>query len=83
MDGTYGARTGIRTYKDLYDKGLGLYNSLYEQMLVDGTAYMVERYRMADESYWPRTTDNFWQNHHLLSFAWEINPYWNFSTVGH
>ena len=83
MDGTYGASTGIRTYKDLYDKGLGQYNSLYEQMLVDGTAYTVERYRMADESYWPRTTDNFWQNHHLLSFAWEINPYWNFSAVGH
>ena len=83
MDGTYGLRTGIRTYKDLYDKGLGQFNSLYEQMLIDGTAYTTERFLLSDETPWPRTTDNFWQNHHLLSFAWEINPYWNLSTVGH
>ena len=29
MDGTYGSATGIHTYKDMYDKGLGRYNSLY------------------------------------------------------
>lgn len=83
MDGTYGEKTGIKTYKDMYDKGLGLYNSLYEQMIIDGTNYSTERYRMNDGSYWPRTTDNFWQNHHLLSFAWEIDPAWSLSTVAH
>ena len=83
MDGTYGVHSGIKTYKDLYDKGLGQYNSLYEYMLIDGTAYSTERYRLSEDVFWPRTTDNFWQNHHLLSFAWEINPYWNFSAVGH
>ena len=89
MDGTYGAQTGIKTYADLCDRGLGQYNSLYEQMLIDGNAYSTERYRLSDktnatdETLWPRTTDNFWQNHHLLSFAWEINPAWEFSTVGH
>ncbi len=30
MDGTYGAKTGIRTYKDMYEAGLGKYNTLYE-----------------------------------------------------
>ena len=83
MDGTYGEKTGIKTYKDMYDKGQGLYNSLYEQMIIDGTTYTTERYRMNDGSYWPRTTDNFWQNHHLLSFAWEIDPAWSLSTVAH
>ena len=83
MDGTYGEKTGIKTYKDMYDKGLGLYNSLYEQMIIDGTNYSTERYRMNDGSYWPRTTDNFWQNHHLLSFAWEIDPAWSLSAVAH
>lgn len=83
MDGTYGEKTGIKTYKDMYDKGLGLYNSLYEQMIIDGTNYSTERYRMNDGSYWPRTTDNFWQNHHLLSFAWEIDTAWNLTAVAH
>ena len=83
MDGTYGEKTGIKTYKDMYDKGQGLYNSLYEQMIIDGTTYTTERYRMNDGSYWPRTTDNFWQNHHLLSFAWEIDPAWNLTAVAH
>ena len=30
MDGTYGENTGIKTYKDMWEKGLGKYNSLYE-----------------------------------------------------
>ena len=28
MDGTYGERTGTKTYEDMWDKGLGKYNSL-------------------------------------------------------
>ena len=83
MDGTYGTKTGIKTYKDMYDKGLGLFNSLYEQMLIDGTDYTTERFKMSDGSFWPRTTDNFWQNHHLLSLAWEIDPAWSLSAVAH
>ena len=74
MDGTYGTQTGIRTYKDMFEHGLGKYNSLYEQMLIgdDGT-YSTQRYTMADGSYWDKTTDNFWQNRHLLTAAWEVN----------
>ena len=26
MDGTYGAKTGIMTYKDMYERGLGKFN---------------------------------------------------------
>ena len=83
MDGTYGAKTGIKTYEDMYNAGVGLYNSLYEQMIIDGTHYTLERYRMKDGSYWPRTTDNFWQTRHILNFAWNINDYWKLSVSPH
>ena len=83
---------GIKTYKYMYEAGLGRYNSLYEilpgaenyTVLRNGDgSYLVERYRLGDEVYWPRTTDNFWQNHHLLSFAWEIDRGLEFSAVAH
>jgi len=84
MDGTYGSKTGIKTYADMWDKGLGRYNSLYEQLIIndDGT-YTTERYKMADGSYWDKTTDNFWQNHNLLSAAWTINDHWSTSASLH
>ena len=77
MDGTYGEKTGIKTYADMWDKGLGKFNSLYEEMIIgdDGT-YSTQRYKMADGSYWDKTTDNFWQNHNILSAAWNINDHW-------
>ena len=83
MDGTYGEKTGIKTYADLYNAGLGLYNSLYEQLLIDGSKYTLQRYKMKDGSYWPRTTDNFWQTHHILNFAWDINDWWKLSVSAH
>ena len=82
MDGTYGIETGIKTYKDLYDAGLGRYNTLYETLTYDNDGnfaldadnkYVTARYQMADGSYWDRTTDNFWQDHNILSAAWQIN----------
>ncbi|MBR1547137.1 MAG: TonB-dependent receptor, partial [Prevotella sp.] len=86
MDGTYGVQTGIRTYEDMYRAGLGRYNTLYETMTLadwdafnknsDGS-YVTERYQMADGSYWSRTTDNFWQDHNILSAAWNINDHWS------
>ena len=84
MDGTYGGKTGIKTYRDMWNAGLGLYNSLYEQMIIgdDGT-YSFGRYRMSDGSFWPRTTDNFWQTRHILNFTWNINGYWKFSVSPH
>ena len=93
MDGNYDdgswayqTKTGIKTYKDLYDRGLGRYNSLYEQLQTgdDGLFtqdangnYQTERYQMADGSLWHKTTDNFWQNHNILSLAWDINEHWS------
>ena len=85
MDGTYGAKTGIKTYQDLYEVGLGKYNSLYEYLTCDADGnfakdtngnYITARYQMADGTYWDKTTDNFWQNHNILSAAWNISDHW-------
>ena len=85
MDGTYGIPTGIKTYADMYKVGLGQFNSLYEYLVTDEDGnfvqdenghYMTQRYQMNDGTFWNRTTDNFWQDHNLLSAAWEINEHW-------
>ena len=74
MDGTYGMETGIRTYADMYAKGLGKYNSLYESL--DTDTYGLSRYVMNDGSLWPKTTDNFWQDHNILSAVWHLAEGW-------
>ena len=85
MDGTYGERTGIKTYADMWDKGLGKFNSLYEELIItpleqktvgNPYAYSTQRYKMSDGSFWDKTTDNFWQNHNILSAAWNISDHW-------
>ena len=92
MDGTYGVTTGIKTYEDLYNAGLGKYNSLYERLVTDDNGdfvkdangnYVTERYKMADGSYWDKTTDNFWQDHNILSAAWNISDKWSTTATLH
>ena len=92
MDGTYGITTGIKTYADMYKVGLGQFNSLYEYLVTDDDGnfvqdengnYVTARYQMNDGSYWDRTTDNFWQDHNILSAAWEINERWSTTATLH
>ena len=104
MDGSYGysdddyvyhhlPSTGIKEYNDLYNVGLGAFNSLYEYMVYDKSAheyikdadgnYVTSRYQMKDGSYWDRTTDNFWQDHNILSFSWSINDNLTTSLTAH
>lgn len=75
---------GIKTYDDMHKAGLGHYNSLYELFIPnwDGT-WSTERYTLSDGSYWNKTTDNFWQNHNILSAAWTINDHWSTSASLH
>ena len=86
MDGTYGAATGIKEYKDLYDRGLGRFNSLYEALAYDADGnfardadgnYLTERYSLDGGRLWSKATDNFWQNHNILSAAWTIDDHWS------
>lgn len=83
MDGTYGESTGIKTYKDMYNAGLGRFNSLYERFVFGENGYTTERYRLKDGSLWEQATDNFWQNHNILSLAWQINDNWSTSASLH
>lgn len=80
-DYSMNAYDGVRTYKDMYALGLGKYNSLYEYFSPDRNGgWTVDRYRMKDDSLWPRATDNFWYNHNLLNLSWRISDRW--STTG-
>ena len=84
MDGTYGMKTGIKTYKDLYNAGLGYFNPLYERLVIeDEKTWKTERYQMKDGSFWPRTTDNFWQNHHLLNITARLSDAMHLSATAH
>ena len=84
MDGTYGMKTGIKTYKDLFNAGLGYYNPLYERLVIeDEKTWKTERYQMKDGSFWPRTTDNFWQNHHLLNVTARLSEALHLSATAH
>ena len=93
-DGSWGytTPTGIKTYADMVEAGLGQYNSLYEQLVTgaDGLFvkdadghYLTQRYTMRDGSYWPRTTDNFWQNHNILSASFEMGDHWTATASAH
>ena len=92
MDGTYGSKTGITTYKDMYERGLGKFNQLYEYLQTDANGgfvkdrngnYETARYTMRDGSFWNKTTDNFYQNHNLLSFAFHPSEHWNHNITLH
>ena len=89
MDGSYideswnyNVKTGIKNYNDINNVGLGQFNDLYEYLVTDDNGlfvkgadgkYQTARYKMKDGSYWDRTTDNFWQDHNILSIAWNVN----------
>ncbi|MBR6437746.1 MAG: TonB-dependent receptor [Bacteroidales bacterium] len=96
MDSIYGVNTGIHTYEDMYKVGLGHYNSLYEHLVhVDPTNpysdfvidengnYITERYMLNNGKYWDKTTDNFWQDHNILSASWDIDQHWTTSASLH
>lgn len=98
MDGSYDdgswsytAKTGIKTYKDIYDNGLGRFNSLYERIatgddglfIKDSNGYVTQRYMMRDGSFWPKTTDNFWQDHNILSVAFNLSDSWKANLAAH
>ena len=99
MDGSYidenwnyNVHTGIKNYNDMYNVGLGQFNDLYEYLVTDDYGlfvkdangnYQTARYQMSDGSYWDHTTDNFWQDHNILSVAWNVNDALSTSLTAH
>jgi iron complex outermembrane receptor protein len=83
-DYSMNAYDGITSYKDMYNAGLGRFNSLYERFEPDWNGnWQINRYVMSDGTLWNKATDNFWQSHHLFSLAWQINDYWSTSASVH
>ena len=83
----------IRTYADLHHRGLGRFNSLYESLVFDEALwqfpqdargnFITRRYAMQDGSLWRKTTDNFYQNHNILSAVWRSGSNWTHNAALH
>lgn len=84
LDGNSGVKSGLNTYADFWNAGMGKYNTLYE-LLNDSKdpSKGTSRYKMNDGSLWDKTTDNFWQNHNILSLAVDIDEHWKASGTLH
>ncbi len=86
-------KQGIRTYKDMYEHGLGRYNALYESLVFDENNwtfpqdaagnFQTQRYKLDNGSYWNKTTDNFVQDHNILSFTWQPSSHWTHNGAVH
>lgn len=75
---------GVRTYRDMYKLGMGRYNDLYESFEPDWEGgWTINRYKMDDGSYWSKTTDNFVQDHNILSFTWQPSSHWTHNAALH
>ena len=46
---------------------------MVNRLSMDPKTYETTRYTLNDGTYWPKTTDNFWQDHNILSSAWNIS----------
>jgi iron complex outermembrane receptor protein len=75
---------GVKTYKDLYDLGMGRFNSLYEGFEPDWEGgWTINRYKMDDGTLWNKTTDNFVQSHNILSATWKPSTRWSHHAALH
>lgn len=85
--------SGVNSYKDMCKHGLGRYNSLYEGLVFDENSwsfpqtedgkYQTYRYTLDNGKYWDKTTDNFYQNHNILSGSWAPNDSWSHNLALH
>lgn len=75
---------GIYTYKDMDAVGLGKFNILTAGLVRNGKGdYTIVPYTMRDGSLWNKTTDNFYQNHNILSAVWTPNDHWSHNFAVH
>ena len=75
---------GIYTYKDMDAAGLGKFNILTAGLVRNGKGdYTIVPYTMRDGSLWNKTTDNFYQNHNILSAVWTPNDRWSHNFAVH
>lgn len=71
-------KDGIKTYKDMYNVGLGKFNILTASLdRKDKGDYVTTPYRLRNGEQWSKTTDNFYQNHNILSATWTPSAHWS------
>lgn len=85
---TNGLFPNIHSYKDLWEAGLGRVNTLVEDVVYDPAGwaagnYQTQRHTLRDGSKWQHTTDNFYQNHNILSAAWTPSAQWSHNLALH
>lgn len=75
---------GTESYKQIYDMGLGRSNTLLGSYVKqDDGSYKLEPYTFRDGRKWDRTTDNFYQNHNILSATWQPSEHWTHNAAIH
>ena len=79
-----GGPTGTESYKEIYDMGLGRSNSLigYYEVGENGKVNFTP-FTLRNGNKWDRTTDNFYQNHNILSATWQPSEHWSHNAALH
>ena len=63
--------------------GLGRSNTLLGSYEKVGGKYVLNPFTLRDGNVWPRTTDNFYQNHNILSAVWQPSEHWTHNIALH
>ena len=75
---------GNESYKEIYDMGLGRSNTLLgDYVKNENGGYTLQPYTFRDGRKWDRTTDNFYQNHNILSATWQPSEHWTHNAAIH
>ena len=74
---------GNESYKQIWDMGLGRSNTLLGSYEKVGGKYVLNPFTLRDGNVWPRTTDNFYQNHNILSAVWQPSEHWTHNIALH
>ncbi len=79
---------GIHSYKDMYAHGMGRYNVMTE--VIDWNEadwkngkFTTTPHTMRNGNAWDKTTDNFYQNHNILSASWTPSEHWTHHVALH
>ncbi len=74
---------GDESFKEVWDMGLGRSNTLIGSYdVVDGKVQFTP-FTFRDGRKWDRTTDNFYQNHNILSATWQPSEAWSHNIALH
>ena len=74
---------GTESYKEIWQMGLGRSNTLLGSYDEADGKYSLSPYTYRDGTVWDKTTDNFYQNHNILSATWQPSAHWSHNIALH